>query len=287
MGLDVGAQWRVPTVAAPILRPHVHYRRLRAFRFQFQGGDEGVFTVDDDMTHLSLELESNGELHRLISVFGPQALEVSGETNIACFCRPRSGIVSQPQLSRTSAQSEEHFEARTMLARAALLTLINAARPEAGQVCHSLMLGEASPMKRLAISLSVVLLQVPSLLAAPPAFADGQSISTKAAEEDVSGADEFQRYCALCHGRDGRGLGPVSDAMTRPATDLTQIAKRNDGAFPFDKVAETIRHGGGIAEHTRSRMPAWGKIFSAGSDPARADSIVLEVTKYIQSLQEK
>jgi hypothetical protein len=84
--------------------------------------------------------------------------------------------------------------------RAALLTLINAARPEARQVCHSLMLGEASPMKRLAISLSVVLLQVPSLLAALPAFADGQSISTKAAEGEVSGADEFQRYCALCHG---------------------------------------------------------------------------------------
>jgi mono/diheme cytochrome c family protein len=140
-------------------------------------------------------------------------------------------------------------------------------------------------MKRFTVLLSVVLLG-PLLLAVPLAFADWQSVPAKAAE-GVSGADEFQRYCALCHGRDGRGLGPVSDAMTRPAADLSLIAKRNDGVFPFDKVAETIRHGGGIAEHTRSRMPAWGKIFSVGSDPARADSIVLEVTKYIQSLQEK
>jgi hypothetical protein len=84
----------MPAIAAPVLRPDVHYRRLRAFRFQFQGGDEGVFTIDDDMAHLSLELESNGELHRLISVFfGPQALEASGQPNIACFCELRSGIV--------------------------------------------------------------------------------------------------------------------------------------------------------------------------------------------------
>ena len=142
-------------------------------------------------------------------------------------------------------------------------------------------------MKRSTVSLSAVLLAVPALLAAPFAFSDGQSISAKAAEGEVSGADEFQRYCALCHGRDGRGLGPVSDAMTRPAADLTLIAKRNDGVFPFEKVAETIRHGGGIAEHTRSRMPAWSKNLSAGSGPAHADAIVLAVTKYVQSLQEK
>ncbi len=103
----------------------------------------------------------------------------------------------------------------------------------------------------------------------------------------VSGADEFQRYCALCHGVDGRGLGPVADAMTRPAADLTQIAKRNDGTFPFEKVEQNIRSGGGIEEHSRSRMPAWGEIFGAESNPAQAGVVVLEITKFIGSIQEK
>jgi mono/diheme cytochrome c family protein len=139
-------------------------------------------------------------------------------------------------------------------------------------------------MKRSVVLISVVLI-LPSLLEAVPAFSDERSAATVSA--GVSGEDEFQRNCALCHGRDGRGFGPVSDAMTRPTADLTLIAKRNEGVFPFDKVAETIRNGGGIAEHTRSRMPAWGKIFGADSDPAHAHVVVLEVTKYIQSLQEK
>jgi len=75
--------------------------------------------------------------------------------------------------------------------------------------------------------------------------------------------------------------------MTRPAPDLTQIAKRNGGTFPFSKVAATILEGGGVAEHAASRMPAWGKIFAAESDPIRAKATIFEVTKFVETLQEK
>jgi mono/diheme cytochrome c family protein len=110
-----------------------------------------------------------------------------------------------------------------------------------------------------------------------------------ASTEDISGTGEFQRYCALCHGGDGRGAGPLTDAgtMKKSAADLTQIAKRNSGVFPFSKVADTIRDGGSIAEHSPSRMMAWGKIFSAESDPVRAKAIIFEVTRYVEGLQEK
>jgi mono/diheme cytochrome c family protein len=106
---------------------------------------------------------------------------------------------------------------------------------------------------------------------------------------DVSGPEEFQRYCALCHGSDGRGAGPLTDAdaMKKSAADLTQIAKRNNGNFPFTKVADTIRDGGSIAEHKPSRMLAWGKIFNAEGDPVRAKAIIFEVTRYVEGLQEK
>jgi mono/diheme cytochrome c family protein len=112
---------------------------------------------------------------------------------------------------------------------------------------------------------------------------------SKVEAADVSGPAEFQRYCALCHGNDGRGGGPLTDAdaMKKSAADLTQIAKRNDGFFPFSKVADTIRDGGSITEHKPSRMLAWGKIFSAESDPVRAKAIIFEVTRYVEGLQEK
>lgn len=104
---------------------------------------------------------------------------------------------------------------------------------------------------------------------------------------DISGADQFQQYCALCHGADGRGIGAVTEKTNSPAADLTLIAKRNGGAFPFSTVADKILAGGGIAEHATSRMPAWGKIFAAESDPVRAKATIFEVTKYVESLQEK
>ena len=109
------------------------------------------------------------------------------------------------------------------------------------------------------------------------------------ASTDVSGPEEFQRYCALCHGADGRGAGPLTDAdaMKKSAADLTQIAKRNNGSFPFTKIADTIRDGGAIAGHTPSRMLAWGKVFGAEGNPVRAKAIIFEVTRYVESLQEK
>lgn len=120
------------------------------------------------------------------------------------------------------------------------------------------------------------------------AFAvSAHAVEMAQAKGDISGEDQFQQYCALCHGADGRGIGAVTEKTTRPAADLTQIAKRNGGVFPFTKVAGKVLAGGGIAEHAPSSMPAWGKIFAAESDPVRAKATIFEVTKYVESLQEQ
>lgn len=133
-----------------------------------------------------------------------------------------------------------------------------------------------------------VLIAVASAGAAFSRTANAADTQTRAVvADDVSGGEHFQRYCALCHGADGRGAGPVTEKMTRPAPDLTQIAKRNGGTFPFSRVAATILEGGGVAEHAASRMPAWGKIFAAESDPIFAKATIFEVTKFVETLQEK
>lgn len=133
-------------------------------------------------------------------------------------------------------------------------------------------------------------LLVANVAAEPVASGKTQTSGEAAATTgEISGAGEFQRYCALCHGGDGRGAGPLTDAdtMKKSVADLTRIAKRNGGVFPFSKVADTIRDGGSIAEHSPSRMMAWGKIFSAETDPVRAKAIIFEVTRYVEGLQEK
>jgi hypothetical protein len=54
---------RVTRITAPILRPDVHDHYFRAFRLQLQRCNKCVFTGDDNVAHLTFELETNGELH--------------------------------------------------------------------------------------------------------------------------------------------------------------------------------------------------------------------------------
>ena len=113
-------------------------------------------------------------------------------------------------------------------------------------------------------------------------------LATGSEAADISAGSEFQRYCALCHGPDGRGVGFITEGdRTRKAADLTQIARRNNGAFPFSQVASVIRHGGGYMEHTSRLMPAWGTFYGENVDPVFAKAMLFELTQYVESLQEK
>ena len=56
------------------------------------------------------------------------------------------------------------------------------------------------------------------------------NVGTPTASID-SGGRTYMRYCALCHGIDGTGLGPLSDALQKAPPDLTLLAQRNGGGF--------------------------------------------------------
>ena len=60
--LTVPLARRVASVAASILPAHVHDQRFRALCLDFKGGDEGVFSLDDDVLRFALQLQSDGEL---------------------------------------------------------------------------------------------------------------------------------------------------------------------------------------------------------------------------------
>jgi mono/diheme cytochrome c family protein len=105
------------------------------------------------------------------------------------------------------------------------------------------------------------------------------------------GKDLFEFYCASCHGRDGKGGGPVVPALTTAPPDLTTMAKRNGGVFPKARV-EALMTGAGASgvpvAHGTREMPVWGPIFRS-LDPSdrRGATRVENLTAHLASLQRR
>jgi mono/diheme cytochrome c family protein len=116
-----------------------------------------------------------------------------------------------------------------------------------------------------------------------------QRQTTTPMHNPIEGADIFRNYCASCHGVDGRGHGPASAALKHGAPDLTRIAQRNRGTFPFQRVKEIIegRESGPLAHGSRE-MPVWGPIFhDVESDMDFGEVRLDAVTKTVESMQQK
>jgi hypothetical protein len=71
----------------------------------------------------------------------------------------------------------------------------------------------------------------------------------------------YRRYCASCHGMDGRGDGPLAASLRRPPTDLTILARRAGGRFDEAAVMAVIDGRRFVAEHGPREMPVWGAVF--------------------------
>ena len=78
----------------------------------------------------------------------------------------------------------------------------------------------------------------------------------------TSGRQTYTQYCASCHGELAKGGGPAAAALKTPPPDLTTLAKRHDGKFPYEYVAGVVRFGKPISAHGSPDMPVWGPIFS-------------------------
>ena len=106
----------------------------------------------------------------------------------------------------------------------------------------------------------------------------------------VQGASIFRNHCAACHGLDGRGNGPASQALRRQAPDLTRLSRRNDGAFPAIHVRNTIMFGSDdlLPAHGSKDMPIWGPIFHEIDFDQDLGNVRLEnITQYLESMQRK
>jgi mono/diheme cytochrome c family protein len=87
------------------------------------------------------------------------------------------------------------------------------------------------------------------------------------AESVAQGRQLFMMYCAVCHGQEAKGDGPVAEKLMAPPPDLTSefVKQRSDGF-----IYGTIRYGGVL-------MPPLGSSMS----PAETWAIV----NYLRSIQ--
>ena len=106
-----------------------------------------------------------------------------------------------------------------------------------------------------------------------------------------SAKQDYDEHCATCHGLTGKGNGGSLVPTKMP--DITQLAKKNGGGFPFEQVVETIDGRRNIPSHERIHMTFWGVTmqtpgaeFSPQSDAAVKKRIEA-LARYIETMQEK
>ena len=136
-----------------------------------------------------------------------------------------------------------------------------------------------------ALSLSVAVLASPQAQTEKPT----PTVKRTTAQpiQSVEGKDNFDAYCAVCHGKTGKGDGPAAPAMKMPVADLTAIAKKNGGKFNAVAVAEMIKGADReMPSHGSKDMPIWGPVFrSFSGDQNIATLRVNNLVDYLKTIQ--
>jgi mono/diheme cytochrome c family protein len=128
------------------------------------------------------------------------------------------------------------------------------------------------------------------VLAGSPPVAAQQKPAVKGVPADrmvsIEGKDSYDAYCAVCHGKAGKGDGPAAPAMKMPVPDLTMMAQRNKGKFDALAARQAIESAGRVSSgaHGIDDMPIWGDVFRGEGTP-RSTLRVQNLVKYLESIQ--
>ena len=110
------------------------------------------------------------------------------------------------------------------------------------------------------------------------------------------GRFQYETNCVACHGKSGKGDGPfVGRVDSRAGADITTLARRNKGVFPFARVCEVIDGRQEVMYHGTREMPIWGTDYLArakqGDDVGDPDAFVnariIALADYLYRLQSK
>ncbi|MGR3271623.1 cytochrome c [Thalassococcus profundi] len=102
----------------------------------------------------------------------------------------------------------------------------------------------------------------------------------------------FMDNCAVCHGADAKGDGPMARAMAKAPPNLTLIAVRNGDRFPRARVLSTI-DGYARSDLDGPNMPEFGELLRGDLVPVdTGDGIatptprkLVALLEYLESIQ--
>ena len=113
---------------------------------------------------------------------------------------------------------------------------------------------------------------------------------TAAAQARFSGSGDFQAYCSSCHGTGAKGDGIIAKSLPKRPPDLTQLANRNNGVFPEERVVKMIDGRSDTTTHSGADMPKWGEVFAKSSESPGADATaerIKAMAQYLATIQDK
>ncbi len=114
---------------------------------------------------------------------------------------------------------------------------------------------------------------------------------------DDHGKNDFMKYCASCHGIEGKGMGDLPLEEGQMPVDLTVLSQNNGGYFPYVKIRNVIdgrADKGKLRSHYDNDMPVWGKVFTDSKGKsvsgqmhgeAVAKMRILNIVDYLVSIQ--
>ena len=105
-----------------------------------------------------------------------------------------------------------------------------------------------------------------ALAAATAAIVAGCTETDMAMPQASDGRGLFMQNCAVCHGEDGKGDGPMARRMATAPRDLTYIALRNNDEFPRARVMSTI-DGYARSDLAGPGMPEFGALLQGDTVP--------------------
>jgi mono/diheme cytochrome c family protein len=103
----------------------------------------------------------------------------------------------------------------------------------------------------------------------------------------ASGKAMYEEYCAACHGNKADGHGPAEPALKTVPADLTMLARRNDGKFPYRHFDLVLRFGARTLAHRSKDMPVWAPLFASLNDGREVvvQQRIFNLARYVESLQ--
>ncbi|MEW9918853.1 cytochrome c [Marimonas sp. MJW-29] len=113
------------------------------------------------------------------------------------------------------------------------------------------------------------------------------------AQDAQIGAELYDTHCAVCHGAEVRGNGPLAPAMVLQPPNLRTLKARYDGVFPTVRVVTRIDGRDPLVAHG-SPMPVYGEFFEGEDVPMKAETgqpiitsrPVVDLVAFLEAIQE-